>query len=255
MAARFGTGTAAICGLLLGALVLAPGCRPSREDRVAAGATAASSAEWEWLQKARQRLDGERERLARLEAASPAAPPSPETARLRKEVADLSAELNRRLVGFINANASESLGEPPSERQRAAIRMKSDEDALLARQYIEQAGDYRRAIEIYETALAADPDNERLRQALEAARARRYVTPERFGRVKEGMTQDEVRRLLGPPNAQDVRSYPERGVTAWFYPKDASGAAAAVWFHRSGDAIVAYEVDFEALQPPPPPGG
>src|SRR6185436_16811041 len=168
MAARFGTGTAAICGLLLGALVLAPGCRPSREDRVAAGATAASSAEWEWLQKARQRLDGERERLARLEAASPAAPPSPETARLRKEVADLSAELNRRLVGFINANASESLGEPPSERQRAAIRMKSDEDALLARQYIEQAGDYRRAIEIYETALAADPDNERLHKALEA---------------------------------------------------------------------------------------
>lgn len=252
MAARFGTGTAAVCGLLLGALTLVPGCRPSREDR-AAGASEAGTAEWEWLQKARQQLDGERERLARLEAAAtgeaPAALLPPDTARLRKKVRDLSAELNRRLVDFINANASHSPGDPLSERQRAAIRMKSDEDILLAREYVEQAGDYRRAIEIYETALAADPDNERLRKELEAARARRYVTRERFERVKEGMTRDEVRRLLGPPNAQDVRSYPERGVIAWFYPKDASGAAAAVWFHRNGDATEAYLLDFDAIQP------
>ena len=68
------------------------------------------------------------------------------------------------------------------------------------------------------------------------------------------MTQDEVRRLLGPPNLQDVRPYPERGVTAWFYPKDASGAAAAVWFRKDGAETTAYQVDFNALQPPSPPG-
>ena len=37
------------------------------------------------------------------------------------------------------------------------------------------------------------------------------------------MTQDEVRGLLGQPNLRDVRDFPERGVTAWFYTKDAEG--------------------------------
>jgi hypothetical protein len=154
-------------------------------------------------------------------------------------------------------NAHASSGETPGERQVAAIRMKSDEDILLAREYIEEAGDYRRAIEIYETALAADPDNPRLRTELETAKARRYVTRERFALVQEGMAQDEVRRLLGPPNLQDVRDYPERGVTAWFYPKDASGAAAAVWFRKGEASSEVYQLDFDALQPPTvtPPGG
>jgi tetratricopeptide (TPR) repeat protein len=134
--------------------------------------------------------------------------------------------------------------------------MKSDEDILLAREYIEEGGDYRRAIEIYETALAADPDNARLKQELEATKARRYMTAARFGQVKEGMTQDEVRRLLGSPNLQDVRVYPDRGVTAWFYPKDASGAAAAVWFQKkaaaAGMIAEVYLLDFDAIQPPAP---
>ena len=229
-------------------LVCLPGCGPEPEERKDAGQAEVSVAEWNWLQETRQRLDVERRRLAQLEAAADPAKPSPELARLRAEVDALSEELNRRLVEYINANAAS--GETPGERQLAAIRMKSDEDILLAREYIEQAGDYRRAIEIYETALAADPDNAKLRAGLEAARARRYVTPERFGQLREGMTQEEVRRLLGPPNLQDVREYPERGVTAWFYPKDASGAAAAVWFRKGAAATEAYQLDFNAIQPP-----
>lgn len=259
MAARFGAANAAICGLLSGILLLAPGCRQPRRDEDRAIRSEAGGAEWEWLQGAKKRLDEQRGRLAGLGASPKASPEiSAETGRLRKEVDALSAELNRRLVDFINANADSSAGAVPDERQRAAIRLKSDEDILLARQYIEEGGDYRRAIEIYETALAADPDNQRLRQELETTRARRYMTRQRFGQVKEGMTQDEVRRLLGSPNLQDARSYPERGVTAWFYPKDASGAAAAVWFQKkapSGTAEV-YLLDFDAIQPPgrlPPP--
>lgn len=233
---------------------LAAGCgKPEEEDGQAIRAEA-GAAEWQWLQAAKKQLDEQRGRLATLKDPAGAEP-------LRKEVAARTAELNRRLVDFINANAAASPGEPPDERQRAAIRMKSDEDILLAREYVEEGGDYRRAIDIYETALAADPDNERLRRELEATRARRYMTPQRFGQVKEGMTQDEVRRLLGPPNVQDVRAYPERGVTAWFYPKDATGAAAAVWFQKKATEAEVYLLDFDAIQPPaaapaptPPPG-
>jgi tetratricopeptide (TPR) repeat protein len=237
---------------MLVTLVLLPGCRDSRQDPGQA-ARSPDTAEWEWLQAAHKTLTEQRVQLARLPREAPAA------VSLRKEVDSRTAELNRRLVDFINANAEAAAGDPPGDLQRAAIRMKSDEDLLLARQYIEQGGDYRRAIEIYETALAADPDNARLRQELATANARRYVTRERFAQVREGMSPDEVRRLLGTPNLQDVRAYPERGVTAWFYPKDASGAAAAVWFQKkavgTAGTEVVYLLDFEAIQPPAAPPG
>jgi outer membrane protein assembly factor BamE (lipoprotein component of BamABCDE complex) len=110
-----------------------------------------------------------------------------------------------------------------------------------------EGGDYRAAIDIYEAALAVDPDNPRLREALDKAQALRYMTRERFERVQEGMTADQFRALLGPPNANDVRDYPERGVTAWFYARDAKGAAAAVWLKKQGDRQVVYEVAFDAL--------
>ncbi|HEX3129888.1 MAG TPA: outer membrane protein assembly factor BamE [Thermoanaerobaculia bacterium] len=258
---RFGSGSAAVRGLFLGAwlglALLAPGCgkaRPDEGDEGEAARSQASVAEWDWLKTEKARLDEQRGHLAL--AKDPA-----EAERLRKEVGARTAELNRRLVDFINANAAAQPGDPPDERQRAAIRMKSDEDILLAREYVERGGDYRRAIEIYETALAADPDNERLRRELEATRSRRYMTSQRFSQVKEGMTQEEVRRLLGSPNLQDVRAYPERGITAWFYPKDASGAAAAVWFQKKAAEAEVYLLDFDAIQPPsaapaptPPPG-
>lgn len=236
-------------GLLLGALIILPGCGKPQEERQDARQAEVTVAQWDWLEQTKQRLDEQRARLAQLEAATETGkPPSEELLRLRKEVGDLGEDFNRRLVEYVNAHASS--GETPGERQAAAIRMKSDEDILLAREYIEEAGDYRRAIEIYETALAADPENPRLRTELETAKARRYITRERFALVREGMAQEEIRRLLGPPNLQDVRDYPERGVTAWFYPKDASGAAAAVWFRKGDSTTEAYQLDFDAIQPP-----
>lgn len=267
MAGRPRAGNTAIFGLLMGCLLpgmlALPGCTPAGQDDGRPVRSAESEAEWRWLQDAKARLDAERARLAQLQATAPepGSTAAGDVERLAEKVSALSAELNQRLVAFINANApaagpasggGKSADDPRkalNERLRAAIHMKSGEDALLAREFIEQGGDYRRAIEIYETALATDPDNESLRKELEAARARRYITDARFKAVHEGMTEDEVRRLLGPPNRQDVREYPERGVTAWFYPKDASGAAAAVWFHSKGGKREVYLLDFEAIKP------
>ncbi|MFP5287957.1 MAG: hypothetical protein ACLGI9_19630, partial [Thermoanaerobaculia bacterium] len=122
--------------LLLGVLALFPACGPRPEERQDTREAEVTVAQWDWLEQAKQHLDEQRERLAQLEAKSEAGkPPSQELARLRKEVDDLTETFNRRLVEYVNAHASvASGGETPGERQLAAIRMKSDEDILLARE-------------------------------------------------------------------------------------------------------------------------
>lgn len=241
--ARAKLGAAALSALL--ALALLPlGCgggdgNGSGETNVAAP-SAAAEAEWSWLQATRQELTEKRQRLA---AAGKDADPA-----LVRDVEKQTAELNRRLLEFINSDPPRE-GEPLSERQKAALHMKSDEDILLAHEHINEGGDYQRAIEIYEEALAVDPDNPRLAAELARARQRRFITAEAFAQVKEGMKEEEVRSLLGQPNLHNVREYAERGVVAWFYPKDESGAAAGVWFEKKPGGLVVYELDFEAIRP------
>lgn len=213
-------------------------CSPAAEERQAVHRDSASEAEWAWLQRTRQTLDQRRARLAggtRDEA-------------FAKETEALSREFYRRLVELINADPPVQ-GEPLTQRQLAAIRMRSDEEIRLAREFIERGGDYQRAIEIYREALAVDPENPRLREELAKAQARRYMNRPTFSQVREGMDQEQVRKLLGQPNLHNIRSWPERGVAGWFYPKDASGAAAAVWFRKEGDRYLVYLHDFDALQP------
>jgi hypothetical protein len=231
-------GAALLCGALL--LAVAPGCGRRAAEKAARPESSESQTEWAWLQRTKADLDARRARLA--------AQPDP---RLQKETQALSDELNRRLAAFLNADPPIQ-GEPLSERQKAALRMKSDEEIELARTWIEQGGDFQRAIDIYKEALVVDPDNPRLKEDLARAEGGRYMKRETFAQVQKGMEPDEVRRLLGAPNLNNVRSYPERGITGWFYPRDAGGDAAAVWFHKEDGKTVVYLTDFDALHPQPP---
>ncbi len=239
--------------LLCGALLLAagaPGCGPRAGEPTAARPRPASEAEWSWLQRTERQLDEQRARLAATQD------PKLQDPRLQKETQALADELNRRLVEFLNADPPVQ-GEPLKPRQKAALRMKSDEEIHLAHTYIEQGGDYLRAIDIYKAAMLVDADNPRLKSELARAEARRYMTRETFAQAQKGMDPDEVRRLLGQPNLNNVRSYPERNVVGWFYPRDASGTAAAVWFHKEEGRLVVYLADFDAVNPqsaPPAPG-
>jgi len=230
-------GAALLCGALL-LLAGAPGCGRRAAEKAARPESSDAQSEWAWLQHTKADLDARRARLA--------AQPDP---RLQKETQALADELNRRLAAFLNSDPPIQ-GEPLSERQKAALRMKSDEEIHLARAWIEQGGDFQRAIDIYKEALVVDPDNPRLKEELAQAEGRRYMKREAFAQVQKGMEPDEVRRLLGAPNLNNVRSYPERGVTGWFYPRDAGGEAAAVWFHKEDGRTVVYLTDFDALHPP-----
>jgi len=232
--------------------------RPDRQP-----ARPGAEAEWAWLLAAKQRLDAERAQLAALGGAgeAPAAPaPSPGAAaealsprdRLAREADALAQQFGRRLVAYINANPPVE-GAPLAARQLAAIRMKSDEEIAAAHEFIARGGDYRRACEIYEAALAGDPQNPRLREELARAQAARYMSAGRFARAAPGMTAEQVRAALGPPNVHDVHSFADQGVVGWFYPRDASGTAAAVWFEKRAGKLTVYRCDWDALPAPSPP--
>jgi len=221
-----------------------------------------AEAEWAWLLAAKHRLDGERAQLAALggDSAPPAPAPGAAAAaetlsprdRLAREADALAQQFGRRLIAYINANPPVE-GAPLAARQLAAIRMKSDEEIAAAHEFIARGGDYRRACEIYEAALAGDPQNPRLREELARAQAARYISAGRFARATPGMTADQVRAALGTPNVHDVHSFAEQGVVGWFYPRDASGAAAAVWFEKRAGQLTVYRCDWNALPAPTPP--
>ena len=222
--------------------------------------------QWVALQEAKSVLDAKRQELADLEAqaAAPVAAPAEgeeaegeeaaaavdyttQLAALREEVTALGDEFMSQVVGFLNADPIlADVG--PTERQRAAVRLKSSEDILVAREWIEEGGDYRQAIQIYENSLQIDPDNADLQAALADAQEKRFMSEERFAAVKKGMNEEAVRAALGTPLRHNIKSYEDRGVTAWFYPTSEDGAAAAVWF-RANDAgeLVCYLVKYEAV--------
>ncbi len=230
----------------------------------AADSAAAADAAWTALEAEHTALEAKR---AELKAAAGAeatpegqegqegqegeAAPSPAespVAALQKEVDDATQAFGEHLVAYINDNPP-LVGEPMTERQKAAVRMKSDEDIVLAREYIDKGGDYRKAIKIYEAALMVDPEYDRLKQELADAEAKRFMTEERFGQAKKGMTEDEVRDALGQPLLRNVRFFEKENVTAWYYPKDDRGAAAAVWFRedKKKGAKTVYQLQFDAI--------
>ena len=168
------------------------------------------------------------------------------------ELAALSEDFMGALVMFLNS-ADMVQGEAPTGTTLDAIRMKSAEDMLIADEYIYKGGDYRRAKDILDTALMLDPDNPDLQAARAKAEADQYMTAERFEPVSKGMTQEEVRKILGTVNPNNVRDYPDKDVTAWFYRREDKGAAGVYFQEKDGEQVV-YRVDFDAVKANEEPG-
>jgi tetratricopeptide (TPR) repeat protein len=222
--------------------------------------------EWASIQEAKSALETKRQQLAELmaqaapiadaaaeegaEEGAAAAEPvdfSAEIDALRQEVATAADDLLGRVVAFLNEDPI-AADEGPTERQLAAIRLKSAEDMLVAQEWIDEGGDYRQAISIYENALRLDPDNSTLKAALASATENRFMSEERFAAVAKGMTDEEIRATLGRPLHQNIKTYDDKGVTAWFYPTAEDGAAAAVWFRPDDDGVmVCYLVKYAAV--------
>lgn len=234
-------------------LLLVTGCRGADDERAAA----ARQREWSALVASKRALDAERQELQRVRARLANAPVGPDGVPLdaadRAALGDVEArerrlrarsqELGERLIQHVARFAPGDDAELSPELY-AAVRLKSDEDLAVAQEWIDRGGDYRRAIEILETQLQADPGYARLEQALARAREMRFVTSERFARVEPGMTALDVRAALGPVNLREVRRRPAERLEAWYYPKQGGGKA-AVYFRYDAERrrYVVYETE------------
>lgn len=232
--------------LALAAVVFA-GCGPSEEQKKQQAAQARQQ-EWTAIEAAKKSLDAKRAEVTTLKAQAAAGTDvSAPLAAAEAEVGRLYNDFMPRLVAYINADPPLA-GEPLKPEQLAAVRMNSAESLLVAREHIELGGDYRRAIDIYRQLLQADPDNPDVKAAMARAQADRFMTAPRFAVIKKGMAMDEVVAAIGRPLARNVKEYPEKKVTAWFFPKNEDGDAAGVFFTVKDDKKIVYQVDFEAVK-------
>lgn len=239
-------------------------CAPQEQVDPAAQQAAEDLA---WLKENKPILDAKRQELdelnARLASDAPAAeeegdegePLTPEeleaqSAALKSEIEQLTEDVGKRVVDYLN-NANISVGAELTPDQQFAVDVKIGEDIVVAKEYIEKGGNYKRALEIYNSDRQLDTDNEMLMAAIAEAEELRWMSEERFGQCKKGMSQDEVREVLGQVMPRNVQEYPERNVVAWFYRKEAGGAAGVFFKEKKkgqGDWVV-YNLDYNAVKP------
>lgn len=141
------------------------------------------------------------------------------------------------LSAFLNVMLNDETLRGSSET-RQALALYAQESLLNARDFMDRAGDYRRAIELLETAegyftaVNATPPAELL-AAKNEAKARRYISQENFDRLKKGMTEEQVKVITGTPFYANIRENEVRGkkVVSWLLNRQ-DGEVAALYFEK-----------------------
>jgi hypothetical protein len=120
------------------------------------------------------------------------------------------------------------------------------EKILLGDQYVHLLARYDRGISLYRDALAFQPGNADAQARIAAAEAKRYVSMSAFAAVKQGMKEEEVRRLVGVPREDWIKQVVQKNrvYSVWIYPK-ADGGASAIYF----DNGVVYHTNWNAAAP------
>lgn len=127
-----------------------------------------------------------------------------------------------------------------------AAALYANERIRLGDHYMYVLARYDRAIAMYQSALAIDPQSDAARQRLELAQARRFVALDAFSQVRSGMSEDDVRRLLGMPREDWIKQVVQKGriYSVWIFSKR-DGGASAVYFENG----VVYHTNWNAAPP------
>lgn len=129
-----------------------------------------------------------------------------------------------------------------------AAALLAGEKIYIGDEYLNVLSRYDKAIASYRDALQIDPANQDAVQRIAKAEERRFVTMTSFASLKTGMTEQEVRNLIGLPREDWIKQVVQnsRVYSVWIYPK-ADGGASAVYF----DNGVVYHTNWNAAAPPP----
>jgi hypothetical protein len=208
------------------------------------------------LTSLRSEIDDARARLAELEEIPESDLTEEQAAELeavqsRLESADSEVEaafeqVQSQLADLLNVGINEY---PDSPETAAALVMYSDEAILVARDMVDKAGDYKKAIdhlsnaESYFEAAGLTPYHPLVAEIQELD-SWRFITKERFDQVKKGMSKDEVTELVGKVYYRNVQESPSKGVETWLYKKREGGAAAFYFKIKTGKV---YDKNFDAV--------
>ena len=121
------------------------------------------------------------------------------------------------------------------------------EKVIMGDQFFGILSRYDRALQEYRAALLLDPNNADIKQRIEMAESRRFVPMSTFVMVKNGMKEDDVRRMVGLPREDWIKQVVQnnRVYSVWIYPKE-DGGASAIYF----DNGVVYHTNWNAAAPP-----
>ncbi len=197
------------------------------------------------LKQARSNLEavrGKLEALAKLDRPTPAQ--SAERAQLEAELKQAQSVFDEAftndqsaLSAFLNVVLNDEALRSAQET-RKALDLYAEEALVNAKDFMERAGDYRRAIELLETAegyftaVNLSPPATLL-AAKEEAKNKRYLTKERFDLLKKGMTEEQVKAITGTPFYANVRENEVRGkkVVSWLFNRQ-DGEVAGLYFEK-----------------------
>ena len=124
-----------------------------------------------------------------------------------------------------------------------AAALLAGEKIYIGDQYMNVLSRYDKAIASYRDALQIDPANQDAVQRIAKAEERRFVSMNSFSLLKTGMTEQDVRNLVGLPREDWIKQVVQnsRIYSVWIYPK-ADGGASAVYF----DNGVVYHTNWNA---------
>ncbi|HSP35070.1 MAG TPA: tetratricopeptide repeat protein [Thermoanaerobaculia bacterium] len=198
--------------------------------------TRPNDAEWNALMKDYQWIQALR-----------AAAKQPPVNATRKQEIEVALENYRSLEPALNAFVEKLRDYRTRTGDPRATPLLVNEKILIGDQYMTLLSRYDKAIAAYREALEIDPSNQAAAQRIALAEQRRYVSMNAFAAVKTGMSEADVRKLVGMPREDWIKQVVQnrRVYSVWIYPK-ADGGASAIYF----DNGVVYHTNWNAAAPP-----
>jgi hypothetical protein len=183
--------------------------------------------------------------IRNLRAAQQQPPPNA----TRKQMIEIALENHRKMDVTYNAFIDKL-----SEYQRRtsdprAATVLANEKIIVGDEYMTVLSRFDMAIQAYREAMQIDPSNRDAPGRIAAAEQRRFVSMSSFAAVKTGMSELDVRKLVGLPREDWIKQVVQnrRVYSVWIYPK-ADGGASAIYF----DNGVVYHTNWNAAAPPQP---